>query len=104
MTYGPTNERSELINEKSPGLARLMKCSDGGVVETRRTFQAASAAFIHPARSPTRGSGLGATVDMLTFEPAQAARPSAAAASSDVVLTWPTPSPRRSASGLSRHQ
>src|SRR5207249_536037 len=39
-------------------------CSGGGVFETTRRFQDASAAFMRPARRPTRGSGLGATVDM----------------------------------------
>ncbi len=57
-----------------------MKSGEGGVVDTRRMFQAACAAFIHPARSPTRGSGLGAVVDMLTFEVAHAATDSAAMA------------------------
>src|SRR6266496_1379827 len=64
MTYDLVNDRSELMNAKSPGLLLLMKSGDGGVVETRRMFQAARAASIHPARSPTRGSGLGAVVDM----------------------------------------
>src|SRR5258706_7441695 len=102
MTYGPANERSELMKEKSPGLARLMNCSDGGVVETRRTFHAARAAFIHPARSPTRGSGLGAVVDMLPFDVAQAARASAAPAIRSFAFTcrsrssrWPGPSRSR---------
>ncbi|PYP76893.1 MAG: hypothetical protein DMD25_09705 [Gemmatimonadetes bacterium] len=58
-------------------MLRLMKSGEGGVVETRRMFQAAWAAFIHPARSPTRGSGLGAVVDILTFEVAHAAPDSA---------------------------
>ena len=87
------------MNEKSPGSARLMKCSDGGVVETNRTFQAASAALNHPARSPTRGSGLGAVVDMLPVDVAQAARASAAPANTDFTVTcrsrWPGPSPSR---------
>jgi hypothetical protein len=43
--------------------------SDDGVLETRRRFHEASAAFVAPARRPTRGSGLGAAVDMLA-EPA----------------------------------
>src|SRR6185436_12824832 len=39
--------------------------SDGGVLETSRMFQAAWAAvFMTPARSPTRGSGFGAVVDI----------------------------------------
>src|ERR1700722_753431 len=37
----------------------------GRVVETRRTFQAACPASHSPALRPTRGSGLGAFVDML---------------------------------------
>src|SRR6266545_2688686 len=60
MTYDPLNVRSELMNAKSPGLLLLMNESDGGVVETRRRFQAACAASIQPARSPTRGSGFAA--------------------------------------------
>src|SRR3989442_8296550 len=57
MAYGPVNARSELVTPKN--------FSGGGVFETTRMFQEASAAFISPARRPTRGSGLGATVDML---------------------------------------
>src|SRR5438132_10745157 len=50
-------------------------CSGGGVFETTRRFHAASAAFMRPARRPTRGSGLGATVDRFAPpEEAQAAR------------------------------
>src|SRR5690242_15477947 len=57
MAYGPVNARSELVTPKNfPG---------GGVLETTRMFQVASSAFMSPARRPTRGSGLGATVDML---------------------------------------
>src|SRR6185503_733982 len=42
--------------------------------ETTRRFHVASWAFIMPARSPTRGSGEGAVVDMLTWgDDAQAA-------------------------------
>jgi hypothetical protein len=37
----------------------------GGVFESTRRFQVASAASIKPARRPTRGSGLGAVADML---------------------------------------
>ncbi len=56
MAYGPLNARSELVTPANfPG---------GGVFDTTRRFQVASAAFISPARRPTRGSGLGATVDM----------------------------------------
>jgi hypothetical protein len=43
----------------------LVNFSDGGVAETFRRFQMASAGSHHPARSPTRGSGLGAAIDML---------------------------------------
>src|SRR6266852_4074378 len=57
MAYGPVNARSELVTPKN--------FSGGGVFEITRMFQDASAAFISPARRPTRGSGLGATVDML---------------------------------------
>src|SRR5882672_93405 len=53
----PENERSELVLPAN--------FSDGGVLEATRRFQVASCAFIIPARSPTRGSGLGAVVDML---------------------------------------
>ena len=55
---------SELISPKSPGLFLLMKSADGGVRETTRRFHTASAASIQPARSPIRGSGRGAVVDM----------------------------------------
>src|SRR5712691_914089 len=102
MTYGPTNERSELMKEKSPGLARLTNCSDGGVVETRRTFHAARAAFIHPARSPTRGSGLGAVVDMLPFEVAHAAAASTAPAIRSFAFTCRSRRHRRPAASPSR--
>ena len=37
-----------------------MNCADGSVLETSLRFQNASAAFIHPARRPTRGSWAGA--------------------------------------------
>src|SRR2546428_9574296 len=57
MAYGPVNARSELVTPKN--------FSGGAVFETTRMFQDASSAFISPARRPTRGSGLGATVDML---------------------------------------
>ncbi|MEO8199796.1 MAG: hypothetical protein ABI679_04670, partial [Gemmatimonadota bacterium] len=46
-------------------LVTPMNFSDGCVFETTRRFQDASAAFINPARRPTRGSGLGGVVDML---------------------------------------
>ncbi len=68
---------SELMYWKSPGVLRLMKFGEGCVVETRWMFQAASAASIHPARSPTRGSGLGAVVETLSLDEAHAARASA---------------------------
>src|SRR5258708_18106465 len=57
-----------------------MNCAEGGVRETTRRFQVASAAFIHPARSPTRGSGRGAVVDISSFDVAQAAAADAAIA------------------------
>src|SRR5215813_12078881 len=58
------------------------KCSEGGVFETSLRFQAAVPASVSPALSPTRGSGLGAVVDMAPGdaaededeEPAQAER------------------------------
>src|SRR5881409_4448940 len=61
------------MNWKSPGLLRLMKSGEGGVVETSWMFQAASPASIHPARSPTRGSGLGAAVEKGCWDGAHAA-------------------------------
>src|SRR3954453_20908577 len=57
MAYWPEKARSELVIPRN--------CCDGGVFETTRRFHAASSAFIRPARRPTRGSGLGAAVDML---------------------------------------
>src|SRR3954465_1256733 len=57
MAYWPLNARSELVFPRN--------ASDGGVFETTRRFHVASSAFIRPARRPTRGSGLGAAVDML---------------------------------------
>src|SRR5688572_6966782 len=39
--------------------------AEGGVVETRRRFQAATPASNLPARRPTRGSGLGGATAML---------------------------------------
>jgi hypothetical protein len=65
----------------------LMNCGDGGVRETTRRFQAASAAFIHPARRPTRGSALGAVPDTLSFDEAHAATDSATIASNDSDFT-----------------
>jgi hypothetical protein len=40
------------------------KLAGGGVLETTRRFHDASPAFMRPARRPTRGSGLGAAVDI----------------------------------------
>src|SRR4030088_1291565 len=65
MTYLPRNARSEFVRLLTPGVLRLMNCSDGGVFDSKRRFHDASAASNHPARSPMRGSGLGAVVDML---------------------------------------
>src|SRR5207244_12333506 len=56
MTLLPMNARSELVLPRN--------FSEGGVFESTRRFHVASAAFIKPARSPTRGSGLGAAADM----------------------------------------
>src|SRR5258706_360813 len=62
----PENERSELV------LPANFPCD--GLRDTTRMFHVASAALNMPARSPTRGSGFGATVDMLYCgPPAQAA-------------------------------
>src|ERR1041384_1652013 len=63
MAYGPMKARSELVSLRAPGVLGVMKSFDGGVFETTRRFHAASPAFIHPARRPTRGSGLGAAVE-----------------------------------------
>src|SRR5439155_5104919 len=41
-----------------------MNFSDGGVLDTRRRFQAAVPALNHPAPRPTRGSGSGFDTDM----------------------------------------
>src|SRR5262245_64489484 len=80
MAYFPTNDRSELISRNSPGELRSMKSGDGGVFDTSRRFQAASPAFIHPARRLRRGSGDGSAVDRCrltaTPPPAQAVRAS----------------------------
>jgi hypothetical protein len=61
----PLMARSEFVRRPSPGVLAFVNLSDGGVVETSRRFQIASPAFHHPARSPTRGSGLGGDIDML---------------------------------------
>src|SRR5256886_6768593 len=71
------------MNWKSPGLLRLMKSGEGGVVETSWMFQAASPASIHPARSPTRGSGLGAAVEKGRWDGAHAATDNATIANQD---------------------
>src|SRR5258708_533476 len=57
MAFWPLKARSELVIPRNG--------ADGGVFETTRRFHVASSAFIRPARRPTRGSGLGAAVDML---------------------------------------
>src|SRR5437867_6751368 len=67
MTYFPVKARSELVSLLSPGLLRLIKCSEGGVFDTSRRFQAASPALNHPAFSPTRGSGRCAAAGMSRF-------------------------------------
>ena len=41
-----------------------MNADDGGVFEASRRFHAAAPASNQPALSPTRGSGLGAELDM----------------------------------------
>src|SRR5438034_963530 len=58
---------SELRKAKSPGLVSSVNAAGLGAAVTRRRFHAAAAAFIHPARSPTRRSGLGAVGDMSNF-------------------------------------
>src|SRR5256885_8278231 len=68
---------SELRKAKSPGLVSSVNAAGLGAAVTRRRFHAAAAAFIHPARSPTRRSGLGAVGDMSNFV---AGAPAAAAA------------------------
>ncbi len=42
--------------------------SDGGVFESTLRFQIASPASLNPALRPTRGSGFGATVDIVEVE------------------------------------
>src|SRR6266699_5945770 len=44
------------MNGKAPGSVGLVKSAGRGVADTRRTFHAASAASVQPARSPTRRS------------------------------------------------
>src|SRR5689334_23201103 len=82
MTQSPLNARSELVTPLKRGV--------GGVLESRRRFQIASAAFcattrrgwpsittesVRPGASPTRGSGLGWAADMRPAEGALAAPP-----------------------------
>src|SRR5688572_120209 len=57
MTYLPENARSELVTPRN--------FSDGGVVDTRRMFQAACPASQRPGDSPTRGSGFGAVAETI---------------------------------------
>src|SRR5690349_4705147 len=64
MTYLPVKARSEFQTRESAGSARLMKFSDGGVLETSEMFHAASCALNHPGLSPMRGSGLGGVSDI----------------------------------------
>ncbi len=47
------------MKRREPGSAGSMKLAEGLVSESTRRFHVASAASIHPARSPTRGSGDG---------------------------------------------
>src|SRR5687767_379719 len=61
----PVNARSEFVSRLSPGVVELVNFSDGRVDDTFRMFQIASPASHHPARSPTRGSGLGGTIDTM---------------------------------------
>src|SRR5437016_14288604 len=58
---------SELRKPKSPGLVSSVNAAGLGAADTSRRFQEASAAFIHPARNPTRGSGRGAVGDISNF-------------------------------------
>src|SRR5207245_10696420 len=88
MTYCPVKARSELRKAKSPGLVSSVNCAGFGAADTRRRFHAAEPAFIHPARSPTRGSGLGAVGDMSNFVVvAQAAATVPIASKTNVALT-----------------
>src|SRR5215207_4400496 len=75
MTWLPTNAMSELIPFANSGA--------GGVFDRSRRFHDAfPAASIAPARSPTRGSGLGAAIDKVLAgeeeDPAHPATDSAA--------------------------
>src|SRR6266480_5340111 len=58
---------SEFKKPKSPGLVSSVNAAGLGAADTSRRFQEAWAAFIHPARNPTRGSGLGAVGDISSF-------------------------------------
>src|SRR5207302_10422813 len=79
---------SELRKPKSPGLVSSVNAAGLGAADTSRRFQEASAAFIHPARSPTRRSGLGAVGDMSNFVAvAQAATKMAAASKTSLDRT-----------------
>src|SRR5205807_9714087 len=51
----------------SPGWPALVTSAGLGAAATRRRFEAASAAFIHPGRRPTRGWGFGAVADIWDF-------------------------------------
>src|ERR687889_1455342 len=57
MALLPLNARSDLVTSTN--------CSEGGVLDSIRRFHTAWPASILPARRPTRGSGLGAEVDLL---------------------------------------
>src|SRR5688572_822574 len=59
MVYFPVKARSELVTPRN--------FSVGGVVDTRRIFQAACAASHRPAARPTRGSGVGVVADTIGF-------------------------------------
>jgi hypothetical protein len=56
--------RSEFVSLPSPGVLGLVNFSDGGVAETNRRFHIAVPGSHQPALRPTRGSGLGAAVDI----------------------------------------
>src|SRR3989442_15741403 len=89
MTWCPVNVRSELRYVKSPGSVSFMNCAGFGAAATSRRFQAAWAAFISPARRPTRGSGLGGGLDgapwPLLVETATANRPAASKRDLDLI-------------------
>src|SRR5438445_10498539 len=79
MTSLPVNARSEFVTPAN--------FSEGGVCDTTRRFQDAAAAFVTPARRPTRRSGLGAVVDMSSFVEAHAARDNNPRASESGLVT-----------------